>query len=113
MKHATEVLKTSDALRNKDDAPAFATGLLNSQIPQHLGLGLFHGKQVVAGRAVLRNAGAVFGRVAAVVAAEAAGIVHVADVVGMRPPGDFHVGEDILVVECSESFAGRLDQRRI
>jgi len=60
----------------------------------------------VAGGAILGDAGAVFGCVAAVVAAEAAWIAHVADVIWMRSPGDFHVGEDILTVEGDE-FRGR------
>ena len=52
---------------------------------------------------------AVLGGVVAIVAAEAAGIAHVADVVGMRSPGDLHKRKDILAVEGDEFIAGRLD----
>ena len=55
---------------------------------------------------------AVFGHVVAVVAAEAAGILLVADVVGMGSPGDFHEGEHVLAVEEVEFLSGSLHQRR-
>ena len=77
---------------------------------EHLGLGFIHSQQVVAGRAVLRNARAVFGRVVAIVAAEAARIAHVADVVGMRSPGHLHDGKDILAVDRHQFLAGGFDQ---
>ena len=54
---------------------------------------------------------AVLRGVIAVVATEAAGIVHVADVVGMRSPGDFHEGKHILVVERDQFLACLVDQR--
>src|SRR5271165_6028528 len=55
--------------------------LLDAEVGEDLGLCFIDGQQVVAGGAVLGDALAVFGGVLTVVAAEAAGIAHVADVV--------------------------------
>jgi hypothetical protein len=86
--------------------------ILNAEVGKHFGLGFFDGQQVVAGRAILRDAGAVFGRVVAVVAAEAAGILLVADVVGMRSPGDFHERETHSGCRARYQFlSGMLHQR--
>ena len=74
--------------------------LLDSKVCEDLRLLFIHNEQVVASGAILRDRGfAVFGGVIAVVTTEAARIVHVADVIRMRSPGDFHVGENILAVE--------------
>src|ERR1700734_4435033 len=45
--------------------------LLNTEVGEHLGLGFFHGEQIVAGGKILRDAFAVFGRVVSIVATEA------------------------------------------
>jgi len=73
--------------------------LLNAEIGEDFRFGFVDGQQVVAGGAVLRDAGSVFGGVIAVVAAEASWVVHVADVIGMSSPGHLHGGKDVLVVE--------------
>ena len=99
--------------QRKGRAVEFGECLLNAEVGKHFGLGFFYGQQVVAGGAILRDAGGVFGYVVAVVAAEAAGILLVADVVGMGSPGDFHEGEHILAVEKEEFLPGRLHQRRL
>ena len=65
----------------------------------------------MAGRAILGDAGAVFGHVVAIVAAEAAGILLVADVVGMSSPGDFHVREHILAVQTVQFLSGIFHER--
>ena len=69
--------------------------LLNAEVGEDLGLGFVHGQQVVAGGAILRDGLAVLCCVLAIVAAEAAGIAHVADVIGVRSPGDFHFGKHV------------------
>ncbi len=51
---------------------------------------------------------AVLGSVVAVVAAEAARIAHVADVVGMRSPGHLHEGKHILAIESHQFLPGGL-----
>ena len=63
----------------------------------------------MAGGAILGNAGAVLCRVPAVVTAEAAGITHVADMVGVRAPGHFHEREDVLAVNGRQFSAGSFD----
>ncbi len=86
---------------------------MNAEVGEDLGFGFVNGQQVMAGGAVLGDAGSVFRGVVAVVAAEAAGIVHVADVVGMSSPGHLHVREHVLAVECDQFIAGRLDLLRL
>ena len=49
---------------------------------------------------------AALGGVVAVVAAEAAGEIRVADVVGIRAPGDVHLGEDVAVVDRQHLLGG-------
>src|SRR5579872_2899427 len=66
--------------------------VLQLQIVQHRGMRLVGRENVVAEAAVIRKRLAVLRRVAAVMAAEAAGIGHMADVVGIGPPGDLHIG---------------------
>ena len=88
-----------------------AVGLLNAQIGENFGFGFIDCQKVVADGAILRNGVAVFGGMAAVVAAETTRVFHVADVVGMRSPGDFHKRKNILVVERDEFLAGLIDQR--
>src|SRR5579863_7398301 len=78
---------------------------LDAQIAQHLGLGFVHRQQVVASRAVLRDAVAVLRRVVPVVAAEAPRVAHVPNVVWMRAPGDLHVGKHVLAVEGGQLLA--------
>src|SRR5580658_4833238 len=87
------------------------TDSLNAEVGENLGFGFIDGEQVVAGGAILGNACAVLGRVAAVVAAEAAGIVHVANMVGVCSPFDLHIGKHVLAVEGYQLIAGGLDLR--
>src|SRR6185437_11357205 len=76
----------------------------------HLGLFLVDDEQVVAGSAVVGDGLlAVFGAVVAVVAPEASGVAHVPDVVGMRAPGDLHLGEYIVREDADEACPGELD----
>ena len=69
--------------------------LLNTEVGEDLRFGFIHGKQVVAGRAILRDGLAIFCAVLAIVAAETTGIAHVTDVIGMSTPRDLHFGEHI------------------
>src|ERR1039458_5550888 len=59
---------------------------LKTQIGKYLWLGFFHGQQVVAIRAILRNCLSGLRHMVAIVAAEAARIAHVTDIVRMCSP---------------------------
>ncbi len=84
--------------------------LLNAEVGENFRFGFISGQQIVADGAVLRNGGTVLSRMAAVVAAEASRIFHVANVVGMCSPGDFHERKYILVIERYQLFAGLVDK---
>ena len=85
--------------------------LLNAEIGEDLGLGLVDGKQVVAdAQSWVIDLVPSFDDVVAIVAAEAAGIAHVADVIGMRSPGDLHVGKDVGGEDVDQPFAGSFDE---
>src|SRR5512146_748392 len=71
--------------RRRDFATLFTS--LQTEIGQHLRIFFFHGQDLVAGGAVVVDDPAVRGLVLAVVAAEAAEEIVVADVVGVRAPG--------------------------
>ena len=82
---------------------------MNAEIGEDLGLGFVPASRLWQAAQSWVIAAPSFGGVAAIVAAEAAGIAHVADVVGMRSPGDLHKGKDILAVEGDEFIARGLD----
>src|ERR1039457_5886535 len=85
--------------------------LLNAEVGENLGLGFVRCQQIMAGRAVLGDAGATPGHVLPLLAAEAARIAHVADMVGMRAPGHLHERKNVLTVEDRELLARRFHQR--
>jgi hypothetical protein len=82
--------------------------LLNAEITEDFRLCFVDGQQIVAGRAILGDRLAIFCGVIAIVAAEAARIAHVADVIRMGAPGNFHLREHVGGEDGHQSFAGGL-----
>src|SRR5579875_1575011 len=83
------------------------TGVSTAQteVRQYLRVGLAHRKQVVAKVAVLGNHLVRVGSsVQSSVAAEAAGKIHVAKVVGIGSPSDVHFRENVLVININQAF---------
>src|SRR5580658_1677170 len=77
---------------------------------QDRGRGLPGGNHLMTCTAILRNgllAGSfvVGGRVAVVMAAEAAGIVHVSKIVGIGSPGNFEIRKYVASINCHQSLA--------
>src|SRR5271163_2750479 len=85
------------------------TGLLKSKIRQLLWIGFIGGQQVMADGTVIVDAFAIFGVVAAIMTAEASGIVVVTKVVRMRAPCDLHRRKDILAIDSEKCLGGLID----
>ena len=83
--------------------------VLQLEVVEDAGLGFVDGQKVVAEAAVVAEGLAVLRGVAAVVAAEAAGVGHVSDVVGVRAPRDLHIRKDVAVVDGDEAGRGGID----
>src|ERR1019366_5355013 len=79
--------------------------LLNAEIGKDLGLRFVYGEQVVAYGAILRDSLAIFRCMVAIMAAEAARIAHVSDVIGMRSPSHFHLGKHVGRKDSDQSIA--------
>ena len=63
--------------------------------------------------AIIGNGLAIGTGMAAIVAAEAAQRIHVAEVIWVRPPGHAHLREDIAEVDCRHLRARVLHQRAL
>src|ERR1700722_766493 len=83
--------------------------LLHTEVGQQFGIGFAADQQVMAERAIVAYAHISLAVVAAVVAAEAAGVVVVANVVRVGAPGHLHKREDIVVVYGGEGLCGLVD----
>ena len=84
--------------------------LLNTEIGENLGLGFVDCQQVVAYGAILRKGLAFLGDVVTIVTAEASGIAHVPDVIGVSSPGDLHLRKTVGCEDGHEAFSCSFDQ---
>jgi hypothetical protein len=63
----------------------------------------------MAGRAVIGDADGGLGVMAPIVTSEATWVIVVAEIVGMRSPGNFHEGKNIPAIAGGERLGGLFD----
>src|SRR5262249_53367352 len=85
---------------------ALQNPLLNPESFQDFRGILAYRQRLVAGIAILRNRGSVFGCVRPIVAPKAAWKIGMAQVVGISAPRDFQIGENVAVVNCKDGLFG-------
>ena len=81
----------------------------DSQRLQNFRRAFFHRNGVVARGAILGDSFLIGSRVTIVVAAEAAGIIRVTQIVRVSSPGDLQIGEHVAAVNCGQAAAGVVD----